>query len=117
MQAAITHHSWPSALWARQNAQKRKRREVSQDDKHMDVNVSTKQVMSLPVVLQLAGMLGAIAVTYSTMVANDREHATAIEQLKRDVARIEKDTKDLKVEILGELREIRNDLRERQKGK
>lgn len=83
----------------------------------MNAQLNPKPVMSLPVVLQIAGVLSAIAVTYSTMVANDREHATAISQLQRDVARIEKDTKDLKVEILGELREIRNELRERQKGK
>lgn len=90
---------------------------MSASDKPMDVHGIQKQPISLPVLLQVAGVLSAIAVTYSTMVANDREHATAIAQLQRDVARIEKDTKDLKVEILGELREIRNELRERQKGR
>ena len=89
---------------------------MSEKEPHVDVNVNTRQVMSLPVLLQLAAMLGAIAVTYSTMVANDREHTIAIDQLKRDLSRVERDTKDLKVDILTELREIRTELRERQKG-
>lgn len=89
---------------------------MSEKEPTVDVSVNNKQAMTLPVLLQLVTLLSAIAVTYSTMVANDREHTIAIEQLKRDLVRVEKDAKDLKVDILTELREIRTELRERQKG-
>lgn len=89
---------------------------MSEKEPHVDVSVNTKQAMTLPVLLQLVTLLSAVAVTYSTMTANDREHSLAIAQLQRDLARVEKDAKDLKVDILTELREIRTELRERQKG-
>lgn len=115
--AAISHHMWATREVARNNSNRKTQRPHVSQEPHMDVNVNAKQVMSPAILLQLATMIGAGAVIYSTMVANDREHATAITQLQRDMVRIEKDQKDLKVEILGELRELRTELRERQKGK
>lgn len=85
-------------------------------DQHMDVNVNSKQAMTLPVILQALGMLAAVGAIYATMVANDREHTAKIDQLRIDVVRIERDTKDLKVEILAELRELRSELRDKSKG-
>ena len=81
----------------------------------MDVSVSTKQSMSAPVVLQAVVLFGCLAANYATMVANDREHAARLDQMRTDITRVERDTKDLKVEILGELREIRAELRDRTK--
>ena len=52
----------------------------------------------------------------ATMTGNDREHDTRIAQLRIDVTRLEGAQKDLKAEILTELRELRNELRERNKG-
>jgi hypothetical protein len=82
----------------------------------MDVNVNSKQAMTVPVILQAIGMLAAVSAVYATMVANDREHTAKIDQLRVDVARIERDTKDIKVEILTEIRELRTELREKTKG-
>lgn len=82
---------------------------------HMDVNVNSKQTMTPAVVLQAILMFGGLAGTFSTMVANDREHTARIDQMRADITRVEISTKDLKVEILGELREIRAELRERAK--
>ncbi len=95
---------------------KEQRMSRTPSDQHMDVNVNSKQAMTLPVILQALGMLAAVGAVYATMVANDREHSAKIDQLRIDVVRIERDTKDLKVEILAELRELRSELRDKSKG-
>jgi hypothetical protein len=116
------------AMWAHQasgiNAAKptkiiraiKEKRMSARSPEHMDVNVNSKQAMTVPVILQAIGMLAAVSAVYATMVANDREHTAKIDQLRVDVARIERDTKDIKVEILTEIRELRTELREKTKG-
>lgn len=78
-------------------------------EEHVDVSV--KQSMTPGVILQGLGLLGICVGIYSNMSSNDREHSTEIRQLQANVSRLERDTKDLKAEILVEIREMRAELR------
>lgn len=79
---------------------------------HLDAQVTLRQTFTIPVILQALLMLAGLAAVYTVSVANDREQATQIGQLKNDVTRLERETKEVRGDVRSDLQEIKTELRE-----
>lgn len=75
-------------------------------------DIEVRQSLSLPVIIQALVMLSGLAAVYANSVANDREHAAAINQLRLDLVRVERDSRELRADIRNDLKEIKDELRE-----
>lgn len=79
----------------------------AQDDAH----VTLRQVFTATILPWLV-MFGGLAGVYAVSVANDREQATQIVQLKADVTRLERESKEVRGDVRSDLKEIKDELRE-----
>lgn len=81
-------------------------------NEHMDVSVTSRQTISLPLVLQSVAMLASLAAVYANGVANDRELATKFESQQQQIAQLQSDSRTLKNDLRMDLKEIKDELRE-----
>lgn len=81
-------------------------------DEHMDVNVTQRQTLSLPLILQSLVMLGGLAAVYANGVANDREIATKYEAQQSQISQLQADSRTFKNDLRTDLREIKDEVRE-----
>lgn len=72
--------------------------------------------MSVSVIVQMLVTLSGLAAVYANSVANDREHSTSIVQARTEHSRlqerVERDARELRLDIRTDLSEIKAELRE-----
>lgn len=79
---------------------------------HMDVSVTQRQTLSLPLILQTLVMLGSLAAVFANGVANDREIAAKYEAQQSQISQLQADNRTFKNDLRTDLKEIRDEVRE-----
>ena len=79
---------------------------------HMDVSVTQRQTLSMPLVLQTLGMLAALAGVFANGVANDREIAAKYESQQAQIGQLQADSRTFKNDLRMDLKEIKDEVRE-----
>lgn len=64
------------------------------------------------VAIAAATTLGGLGAVYADLVGRDREQTVRIEQVRNDVMRIERDTRDLRGDIRNDLSELKSEVRQ-----
>lgn len=79
---------------------------------HMDVSVTQRQTLSMPLILQSIAMLGALAGIYANTVANDRELTAKLVAQQERISTLELDSRAFKSDLRSDLKEIKDELRQ-----
>jgi hypothetical protein len=81
-------------------------------NEHTEVSVTSKQSLSLPLLLSFVVSLSGLGGVYATGVANDRELATKWESQQREIDQLQQDNRSFKSDLRVDLREIKDEIRE-----
>lgn len=86
--------------------------EGEQKREHIDVSMTQRQAISLPLILQTAALLAGLAGIYATGVANDRELTAKHDALEKRVEMMEADSRSLKSDLRSDLKEIKTEVQQ-----